>query len=80
MGINRRSYLKTLGVIGGSLTAGKVLGNPVRKSAEETEFYGMLYDSTRCIGCQSCELACAQHYGMPEPDDYPEVGVVRETD
>jgi formate dehydrogenase iron-sulfur subunit len=80
MGINRRNYLKTLGVMGGSLSFGKSFGAPSGKTKEDTEFDGILYDSTQCIGCQSCEIACAETYGFPAPEDYPEVGVKRETD
>jgi len=80
MGINRRNYLKTLGVMGGSLSFAKSLGAPSKNTEEETEFYGILYDATQCIDCQSCEIACAEEYGFPSPEDYPEVGVTRETD
>ena len=80
MGINRRNYLKTLGVMGGSLSFAKSLGAPSKNKEEATEFYGILYDATQCIGCQSCEIACAEEYGFPSPEDYPEVGVTRETD
>ena len=65
--------------MGGSLSFAKSFGAPSKKK-EETEFYGILYDSTRCIGCQSCEIACSEEYGFPSPEDYPEVGVKRETD
>jgi Fe-S-cluster-containing dehydrogenase component len=80
MGINRRNYLKTLGVVGGSLSFGKSFGAPSKKKKEDTEFYGILYDSTLCIGCQSCEIACAEEYGLAAREDYPEVGVTRKTD
>ena len=80
MGINRRNYLKTLGVIGGTLTAGKSFGAPSKKGKDDVEFYGILYDSTLCIGCQNCEYVCAEHYGLPAPEDYAEAGVKRETD
>lgn len=35
---------------------------------EEKEFMGILVDTTLCIGCQSCEEACAKANGLPEPD------------
>lgn len=79
MGNNRRNFLKTLGVVGGSLTFGKSLTASPGKSETNKEFYGILYDSTRCVGCQSCEIACAEAYGFPSPEDYPEAGVVRKT-
>lgn len=79
MGNNRRNFLKTLGVVGGSLTFGKSFGTPPAKADENKEFYGILYDSTRCFGCQSCEMACAEAYGFPSPEDFPEAGTVRKT-
>ncbi|MCP4311970.1 MAG: 4Fe-4S dicluster domain-containing protein [Bacteroidetes bacterium] len=79
MGINRRNYLKTLGVMGGSLSLGNSFGAPSAKKEENAEFSGILYDSTLCIGCQSCEIACAKEYGFPSPKDAPEMGVKRET-
>ena len=32
------------------------------------EFYGVLVDTTRCIGCRRCELACAKAHNLPIPD------------
>ena len=79
MGLNRRNYLKTLGVAFGSLSATKAFGSTSKKKEEEKEFYAMLYDSTYCAGCQNCEYVCAEHYGLPVPEDYPEPGVKRKT-
>lgn len=79
MGIDRRSFLKSLGVAGVTLTVGKSFAaTQIEKS--DIEFDGMLYDSTLCIGCQSCEYACAEQYGLPEPVDAPVLGLVRKTD
>lgn len=80
MSINRRNFLKTLGVVGGSLTVGKSFGATAGKGENDIEFYGMLYDSTLCAGCQGCEFVCAEHYGLPAPEDVPEQGVIRKTD
>jgi Fe-S-cluster-containing dehydrogenase component len=44
----------------------------------DKEFYGILYDSTYCGGCQVCEIECADHYGFPWPEDEPVAGVKRE--
>ena len=78
MSIDRRNFFKTLGVAGVSLTVGKSFAAKPEKE-DEKEFHGILYDSTRCIGCQSCEFACADKYGLPEPTTSPEVGVFRKT-
>ena len=82
MGINRRSFFKTMGVVGGTLTLGKSFAAPARDEKSVSEFYGILYDSTLCGGCQGCEYACAEAYGFDYPDieDVPELGVKREPD
>lgn len=77
MSINRRNFFKTLGVAGGTLAFGKSFGAPLEP--DDKEFYGILYDSTLCGGCQSCEYGCAEKYELPFPDseDIPEVGKIR---
>lgn len=79
MHINRRFFLKSLGVAGAILTLGKSFGATTEKKNNK-EFYGILYDSTLCIGCQSCEYACSEQYGLPEPTEVPEPDVIRKTD
>lgn len=76
MGINRRSFLKVLGggIVGGGI-AGAASGNiviPKKFKAEEAispkQFVGILVDTTRCVGCRSCEAACAEANQLPVPD------------
>ncbi len=71
MGIDRRSFLKVLG--GG--VAGAALGSlltPKRLKAEAIappkQFVGVLVDTTRCVGCRSCEMACAEAHHLAVPD------------
>jgi len=80
MAIDRRNFFRALGLTGVALGTGKKLGATPEKS-EDKEFYGILYDATRCVGCQSCELACALANDLPEPDpeDYPMPGTIRKT-
>lgn len=78
MSIYRRDFLKTLGLAGGTLIAGKSLGATPNET-NDIEFYGMLYDSTLCGGCQGCEYICAEEYGYPYPDDEPLPDQKRET-
>lgn len=79
MGINRRNFFRAIGVTGATLALGKDL-KAMPKNENEIEFFGILYDSTRCVGCQSCEYACAEANNLPEPIGMPEVGVLRKTD
>jgi Fe-S-cluster-containing dehydrogenase component len=79
MAVNRRNFFKVLGVTGVSLAVGKQLG-AAPKSKEGVEFSGILYDSTRCAGCQTCESSCAEANDLPVPTDTIEAGVIRNTD
>ena len=79
MGLDRRSFLKTLGVAGATLTVGKSLASSSPDAMSDTEFYGILYDSTLCVGCQSCEFACAETYELPFPTELTEPGVIKKT-
>lgn len=81
MSINRRSFFKVLGLTGVSIAAGTQLkASPKPGKDEEVEFYGILVDTTRCEGCQSCEFACAEANGLPEPQDSPVPGEIRKLD
>ena len=79
MAINRRSFFKVMGLTGVSLAVGTKL-NAAEKLESDVEFYGILYDSTRCVGCQSCEMACAEANNLPAPEDSPVPGVIRKLD
>lgn len=68
-----------LGVTGATLAIGnKLTASPKKES--NIEFSGVLYDSTRCVGCQTCESSCAEANGLPAPADTIEAGVIRKTD
>lgn len=64
MTLNRKNFFKVLGITGVSLVLGKEL-KAVPKKEGKIEFSGVLYDSTRCAGCQTCESACAEANGLP---------------
>jgi Fe-S-cluster-containing dehydrogenase component len=71
MGIDRRTFLKGLGtgiaaaVPGSSLLTGSLEAKEV---VAGKEFMGVLVDTTRCVGCRSCEMACAEAHALPVPD------------
>lgn len=64
--MDRRDFVKTLGIIGASTLPGQALG--AEEVQNDKEFVGILVDTTRCVGCQSCTEACAEANGLPEPD------------
>jgi formate dehydrogenase iron-sulfur subunit len=79
MSLNRKDFFKVLGVTGASLLVGrKAYSTP--KSTGPVEFSGVLYDSTRCAGCQTCESSCAEANGLPLPVETIQAGVIRKTD
>jgi formate dehydrogenase iron-sulfur subunit len=79
MAINRRNFFRAIGVTGATLALGNDLkGSP--KAETEIEFSGILYDSTKCAGCQSCESSCAEANGLPVPVETIQAGVIRKTD
>jgi len=79
MKLNRRNFFKVVGVTGATLAVGKKL-RAAPKTDNNIEFSGVLYDSTRCVGCQTCETTCAETNGLPAPEGTPQAGVVRKTD
>lgn len=79
MSLNRRDFIKTLGIVGVSLTVGDSFAS-TKPKGNDVEFYGILYDSTRCVGCQTCETVCAEAHGFPAPIGEPKAGVIRKTD
>jgi len=64
--MDRRNFFKTLGVMGAS-TIG-VAALQAEETDGEKEFVGVLVDTTRCVGCQTCSEACAEANSLPEPD------------
>jgi len=68
--MNRRNFLKALGA--GTVTTVASGLKPQSVKASETsatkEFMAVLVDTHRCIGCRSCEEACAQAHDLPIPD------------
>lgn len=70
--MDRRTFFKLMGA-GIAGTAGCKLITPELVRAEginfvSDEFYGILVDTTRCIGCRRCEKACAEVNNLPIPD------------
>jgi formate dehydrogenase iron-sulfur subunit len=79
MSINRRNFFKVIGVTGATLATGKeIKASQIQK--DKIEFSGVLYDSTKCVGCQTCETSCAEANGLPVPAETMQVGTLRKMD
>lgn len=67
--VDRRGFLK----IAASVGCASLVGSPRRAHAavkphgRETRAVGVLVDTTKCIGCRSCEAACNEVNKLPKP-------------
>jgi Fe-S-cluster-containing dehydrogenase component len=76
--MDRRSFFKFLGLAGGTSMVGKDLLAAPRPAADngaspaahrgEREFHSVLVDTTRCVGCRTCEDSCAEQNKLPDPE------------
>jgi Fe-S-cluster-containing dehydrogenase component len=64
--MDRRNFLKTTLVAGTAALAGTELKAGETRKPEE--FVGILVDTTRCIGCRACEVACGETHDLLVPD------------
>jgi formate dehydrogenase iron-sulfur subunit len=69
MSISRRKFLGWLGAAG----MGTTMGNTARAASNKNfsgypDSNGVLFDSTRCIGCRKCEEGCNEVNELPRPD------------
>ena len=63
--MDRRNFLKTTAAAGAALMPMKLSAEEIK---ENKEFVGVLVDTTKCIGCRECEIACAESHDLPIPD------------
>jgi Fe-S-cluster-containing dehydrogenase component len=64
--MDRRDFIKTIGVAGGSVLVARTA--KADESVDKKEFVGVLVDTTRCVGCRICEVACAEANNLPVPN------------
>ena len=83
--MKRRDCVRTLCVFAGSMFAGRNLAakgvskKPAATLPNDGEPNAILVDTTRCMGCRMCEIACARANDLPEPPAKVESGVARTT-
>ena len=61
--MDRRNFLKSLAAAGGVAAAPAFAA--LERKAPPADAVGLLYDSTRCIGCKACVVACREANGLP---------------
>jgi len=64
--MDRRGFLKTSLVVGAAALSSNKTNAQDKRDPEE--FVGILVDTTRCIGCRACELACGEEHDLLVPD------------
>lgn len=66
MKLDRRKFLKIGAAAGGAAACAVSTPAHARDTREpDPNWYGMLNDSTRCIGCRACQVACKKENKLP---------------
>ncbi|SHJ08067.1 Fe-S-cluster-containing dehydrogenase component [Malonomonas rubra DSM 5091] len=66
MELDRRKFLKIGAAAGGAAACSPAAPALARDEREpDPNWYGMLNDSTRCIGCKACQVACKTENKLP---------------
>jgi Fe-S-cluster-containing dehydrogenase component len=66
MTVSRRGFVG--GAIGAALGVGAAEAGTVKHFEGYPGRYGLLHDTTLCVGCRSCEAACAKVNDLPVPE------------
>lgn len=69
MSISRRGFVTSLAAGAGALSGGAAQAGTVEHFEGYPGRYGLLHDTTLCVGCRSCEFACAKVNSLPAPKD-----------
>lgn len=73
MSVDRRSALKVIAGAGVASAAGLAAAAGASRAEPPPDAVGMLYDTTRCIGCKACVVACREANGLPpEREGHPD--------
>lgn len=65
--MKRRTFIGMLTGAGASLLAGSATAGGTHHFTGYPDSYGVLFDSTKCIGCRKCEAACNAVNELPKP-------------
>lgn len=67
MSMSRRGFVGSLAVGAGALSSGAADAGTTEHFEGYPGRYGLLHDTTLCVGCRSCEVACAKVNALPKP-------------
>jgi formate dehydrogenase iron-sulfur subunit len=70
MTVSRRGFIG--GALGAALGAGAADAGTVKEFTGYPGRHGLLHDTTLCVGCRSCEVACARVNDLPPPPQAPD--------
>ncbi|UCC62226.1 MAG: 4Fe-4S dicluster domain-containing protein [Anaerolineae bacterium] len=80
--VSRRTFLKAalaggaLAAVGGGTVLARGLVSP--KLAEKLADYALIIDTTKCVGCGACKVACNLRNHLPEGQSY--IHILRQTE
>jgi Fe-S-cluster-containing dehydrogenase component len=68
--VSRRAFFRIAGAVGASglVSTPAQARAAVRLGRARPDTYAILIDTTRCLGCRSCEMACSEANHLPEPE------------
>lgn len=75
MKLNRRRFLQFMGLSTGSCLIGtskKALAKDSDLGGKSSSQCGMLIDTTKCLGCRTCEMVCAETNDLPPVENMGE--------
>lgn len=67
MSVSRRGFFGGLAAGAGALVAGSAHAAGGKHFQGHAGRFGILHDTTLCVGCRSCEVACAEVNALPTP-------------
>jgi len=67
METSRRTFIQSLAMGLGGVPFSQFFRRSKAPEIQTSQTHAMLYDTTRCIGCRSCETACATENHLPIP-------------
>jgi formate dehydrogenase iron-sulfur subunit len=71
MSVSRRGFLAGVAATAGATAASAAHAGGVERFPGYPGRYGLLHDTTLCVGCRSCERGCAQVNQLPAPTPPP---------